>query len=181
MKYHLVALFDEQSNKRIEAVQKNLYKKYKLNKLNHQFYIHIQTIVDPDIDKLNKVITNILSPYKKFKVQINPSFYYDKSLRTVNLKVEHRGYITRISRNVTETLALNSFNIQNNSNKELYIPIANSTYSFRKSLNTDSNTYTDIRLGSICHDFDKINRLELWKPINNKKENLVKTYPLREY
>ncbi|QGU96643.1 2'-5' RNA ligase [Clostridium bovifaecis] len=181
MKYHLVALFDKESNKLIETTQRDLCRKYKLYKTNQQFYIHIQTIIDPDMDKLNKIVIDTLAPYKKFKVQLNPKFYFDKSQKTINLKVEHSGYITRIIRNITDTLVLSGFNIQNDFNKDLCMPLANSNYSIRKALGDDLPTAFTCKGEDICYDFARINRLELWKPITNKKEVLVKDYHLREY
>lgn len=181
MKYHLVALFDKESNKLIETTQRDLCRKYRLYKTNQQFYIHIQTIIDPDMDKLDKIVTDTLAPYKKFKVQINPKFCFDKSLKTINLRVEHSGYINRIIRNITDILILNGFNIQNDPNKELYMPIANSNYSIRKALNEDLPTAFTSKSEDICYDFAKVNRIELWKPINNKKQILIKDYVLRDY
>lgn len=181
MKYHLVALFDEESNKLIETTQKNLCRKYKLYKTNQQFYIHIQTIVDPDMDKLNKIVTDTLAPYKKFKVQINPNFYFDKSLKTINLRVASNGYISRIFRNITDTLLLSGFNMPSDSGRELCMPIANSNYSARKALSDELSTAFTYKGEDTCYDFAKVNRLELWKPINNKKEVLIKDYPLRDY
>lgn len=181
MKYHLVALFDNESNKFIEKAQKNLCKKYKLYKTNKQFYIHIQTLIDPDMDKLNKIISEKLSPYKKFKVQIKPDFYLDKSFKTINFKIESKGYITRIARNITDTLKLSGFNLDHNRNHNLYISLANCNYSIRKSLNNEANPKIKFRESDDIYDYAKINRLELWKPINNKKEILVKNYPLREF
>ncbi|KEI01933.1 2'-5' RNA ligase [Clostridium botulinum] len=180
MKYHLVALFNDESNKFIETTQKRLCKKYKLYKTNHQFYIHIQTIINPDMDKLNKIVTDTLSPYKHFKVQIDPNFHLDKSLKTVNLKIDQKGYITRIIRNISDTLQLSGFNIQSNSNKNLFISLANSNYSMRKSMTGETPTVLSYK-NNVNYSYVKVNRFELWKPINNKKEILMLDYPLRTF
>lgn len=181
MKYSLVALFDNESNKLIEMTQKNLCRKHKLYKTNRQFCIELQSFIDPNLDKLNKIVLDALAPYKKFKVQINPNLYLDKSLKTINLKVESRGYITRINRNITDTLSLSGFNINLDQNNELYISIANSNYSTRKTLANEAPSAFTYKDEDMSYDFAKINRLELWKFTNNKKEVLVKDYHLREY
>ncbi|MEL7598396.1 MAG: 2'-5' RNA ligase [Clostridiaceae bacterium] len=181
MKYHLVALFDTKSNDFIESTQQNLCKKYKLYKSNQKFHVPIQTIIDPNMDKLNKIIMDTLTPYKNFKIQINPNIYLDKISKTVNLKVENKGYIIRIARNITETLALSGFTLKEKYENNLHISLANSNYSIRKSLGNESTIALTSKDKDIYYDFAKINRLELWKPINNKKEILIKTYPLREY
>jgi len=180
MKYHLVALFDDESNKFIETTQKKLCKKYKLYKINHQFHIHIQTIINPDMDKLNKIVTDTLLPYKYFKVQIDPNFHLDKSLKTINLKINQKGYITRIIRNISDTLQLSGFNIQNNPNKNLFISLANSNYSMRKSMNGENSPILSCK-DNIDYTYVKVDRFELWKPINNKKEILILNYPLRTF
>lgn len=181
MKYQLIALFDNESNKHIEVTQRNLCRKYRLYKTNQQFYIPIQTLINPDIDKFHKIVTDTLGPYKKFKVQINPNVYLDKSLKTINLRVENRGYIIRIARNIAETLSLSGFNIKADCDKDLYIALANSNYSIRKTLNNEGPNAFTSKEEDIAYDFAKINRLELWKFANNKKDTLVKNYPLREY
>lgn len=181
MKYTLVALFDNESNKLIEVTQKSLCKKYKLYKTSQQFYIPIQSIIDPELEKFNKIVLDAISPYKKFKVQINPNFYLDKSQKTINLRVENRGYITRIARNITDTLSLSGFNVNVDKCQDLFISIANSNYTLRKTLSAEAPNALTSKDEDVSFDFGKINRLELWKSVNNKREVLVKDYPLREY
>ncbi len=182
MKYNLVALFDNNSNKLIEVTQKNLCRKYKLHKINqHQFFIPIQTVIDPDIDKFNKIILDTLAPYKKFKVRIAPNICLDKSLKTVNLKIDSKGYIIRIARNISETLSLSGFNIKPDYEKELQIALASSNYNIRKSFTQDERTTAIDKIEEVSYDFAKITHLQLWKSVSNKKEMLVRDYPLREY
>jgi hypothetical protein len=180
MKYHLVALFDNDSNKLIEVTQRNLCRKHKLHKINQQqFFIPIQTVIDPDIDKLNKIVLDTLAPYKKFKVRINPNICLDKSLKTINLKIDNQGYIIRIARNISDTLSLSGFNVKPDYEKELYIALASANYNLRKSLEDQSQAMDSTEDSS--YNFAKITHLQLWKSVNNKKEMLVKDYPLRDY
>lgn len=182
MKYHLVALFDNDSNKLIEVTQRNLCRKYKLHKLHQQqFFIPIQTVIDPDMEKLNKIVTDTLAPYKKFKVRINPSICLDKSLKTINLKIDSQGYIIRIARNISDTLCLSGFNVKPDYEKELHIALANSNYNLRKSLNQDEQSTAIDKIGDESYNFARITHLQLWKSGSNKKEVLVKDYPLRDY
>lgn len=181
MKYNLVALFDEESNRLIEETQRNLCKKYKLYKTQQRFCIHIQTVVDPDVEKLDKIIKDILAPYKKFKVQLDHRFYFDKSFKTVSLKIEQGGYINTIIRTVTDILALSGFNIQDEANRDLCLPLANLNYYIRKSIEEDASDILNTSAEDICYNFAKVNSFELCRPINNKKEAFIKDYPLREY
>ncbi|MCY6485254.1 2'-5' RNA ligase [Clostridium aestuarii] len=180
MKYRLVALFDDESSKHLQTTQRNLCKRYRIYKSNQQLHIPIQTVIDPDIEKFDKIITDTLGPYKKFKVQIKKDIYLDKFSKYVNLRVQNKGYINRIARNISDTLILSGFNIKNNYN-DLHIYLANSNYALRKSLNNLSSVALTTKNNNIDFYFAKVNKLELWKLLNNKKEVLIKTYSLRDY
>lgn len=182
MKFHLVALFDIDSNKLIENTQRNLCRKYKLHKISQRhFFIPIQTVIDPDIEKFNKIVSDTLAPYKKFKVRINPNICLDKSLKTINLKIDNQGYINRIARNISDTLCLSGFNIKPDNENELQIALANASYNLRKSLGGDDGTTAITKTEEASFSFAKIIGLQLWKSANNKKDTLVKDYPLRDY
>ena len=182
MKYYLVALFDKSSYDKMEIAQKKLCQKYKLYKNNPMLHITLETIEDPDMDKLNKVIFDVLKPYKRFKVETNGIVCFDPPFKSVNLKIENKGYIVRFARQFNETLKLHGFNVrQNIDNWDLHVSLANSNYAIRE---WSGNEYM-----AACSDAKKdgfyrmsiIDRIELWKPINNKKEMVVKSFPLREY
>ena len=182
MKYFLVALFDDGSNSTIQSIQKDICRKYKLYKSSPNLYIPICDITNPDLEKLDVIISKILVPYKKFKVGINNSIGLSENFSQVNLKVEDKGYIFRLARNITDTLDLHSFNVKSNDdNIDLRILLANANHIIKKSYNggiipVDATLNNDDFL-----KFAKVSRLELWKQISNKKETLVKTYELREY
>lgn len=180
MKYHLVALFDNRSNDFFEKTQQNLCKRYRLQKINQKFYIPIQTIINPDMDKYNKIVLDILSPYKKFKIKFNPKIHLDNYSKSLSLKVEKKGYIIRISKKITNTLELNGFTVKPNYENNFSIFLANSTYTLRKQLNSES-AITISSKNSKKNEYAKIDRLELWKVINNRKRLLIKSYNLREY
>lgn len=181
MNYHFVALFDEDSNDYIQVLQKKVCKKYKLYRLNSQFHIPLLTLVDPDIDKFNTVISDLLTPYKKFKVKLNNKMYLDKNTKTVNFKIENKGYINRISRNSNTTLNLYGFNLKNPVDEDLHISLANSNYSLRKMLNRNNSNIPIFNNHMYIKQFAKISKLELWRPLSNKKSLLIKSFPLREF
>jgi len=182
MKYFLVALFDDLSNSIVQNIQRDICKKYKLYKNSPSLYITVSTITNPDVEKLDVVISKILVPYKNFKIGINNCIELTENSSQVNLKVEDKGYIFRIARNITDTLALHGFNVKTDDDKiDLRILIANANHIIKKSNNggaisIDANLAKDDFL-----KFVKVSRLELWKQVNNKKEMIVKTYNLREY
>lgn len=182
MKYFLVALFDEGSNSTIQNIQKNICRKYKLYKSSPNLYISICAITNPDLEKLDVVVSKIMMPYKKFKVGINNSIALNENFSQVNLKVEDKGYILRLTRNITDTLDLHGFKVKDDpANIDLRIPLANANHIIKKSFK-ESTIPIDDKLNKYDFlKFAKVSRLELWKQVSNKKEVLVKTYNLREY
>ena len=182
MKYFLVALFDDQSNSTIQNIQRNVCRKYKLYKSSPNLYIPISAITNPDLEKLDAVISKIMSPYKKFKVGINNSIGLSENFSQVNLKIEDKGYIFRLARNITDTLDLHGFNVKNdNDNIDLRILLANANHIIKKSCNGSGISIDDTLNKDDFLKFAKVSRLELWKQVSNKKEMIVKTYNLRDY
>ena len=185
MKYFLVALFDDQSNSTIQSIQRDICRKYKLYKSSPNLYIPISTITNPDLEKLDVVISKILAPYKNFKVGINNSIGLSENFSQVNLNVYDKGYIFRLARNITDTLDLHSFNVKIDNVKsddiDLRILLASANHIIKKSCNGSTIAIDDTINKDDFFKFVKVSRLELWKQVNNKKEMLVKTYELREY
>ncbi|MGK0466510.1 hypothetical protein [Clostridium sp.] len=182
MKYFLVALFDEDSNSIIQNIQRDICKKYKLYKSSPNLYIPITAITNPDLEKLDVVVSKIVNPYKKFKVDLNNSINLSENFSQVSLKVEDKGYIFRLARNITDTLDLHGFNVnKENDPINLHILLANANHTIKKSSNGGSISIDDSLDKNDFYKFAKVSRLELWKQISNKKEMLVKTYTLRNY
>ena len=182
MKYFLVALFDDESNSIIQNIQKDVCKKYKLYKNSPNLYIPVSAITNPDLEKLDLVISKIINPYKRFKVDIKNSISLSENLSQVNLKVEDKGYIFRLARSITDTLDLHGFNVdKNNDNIDLRILLANANHIIKKSHSGGTLSIDDTISQDDFFKFAKVSRLELWKQITNKKEMPVKTYNLRDY
>ena len=182
MKYFLVALFDELSNSTVQNIQRDICRKYKLYKSSPNLYISISAITNPDLEKLDAVISKILVPYKNFKVGINNSITLSENLSQVNLKVYDKGYIFRLARNITDTLDLHGFNVKTDDDKiDLRILLANANHIIKKSYNGAAIIIDDTLDKDDFFKFVKVSRLELWKQVSNKKEMLVKSYELREY
>ncbi|SHI98836.1 2'-5' RNA ligase superfamily protein [Clostridium amylolyticum] len=182
MRYYLVALFDDESYKSIEPIQRSLSKKYKLYKNLPTLHITLEVIEDPDLNKLDEVLFKIFKPYKRFKVELNEVICFDEPYKSVNLKVESKGYIKRLARSVNDTLKLHGFNVrQNIENWDLHVSLANTNFASREwSRNEFAKACTVIKKEGY-YNMAKIDRIELWKPINNKKDMLVKSYPLKTY
>ena len=182
MRYFLVALFDDLSNSLVQNIQRDICRKYKLYKSSPSINIKVSTITNPDVEKLDVVISKILVPYKHFKVGINNSIELTENLSQVNLKIEDKGYIFRIARNITDTLALHGFNVKTEDDIiDLHILIANANHIIKKTYNGGPIAIDATLPKDDFFKFVNVARLELWKQVSNKKEMLVKTYELREY
>ena len=182
MKYYLVALFDTESYAAMETIQKSICQKYKIYKNIPMLHITLEVIDDPDIEKLSKIITDILKPYKKFKVETNGIVCFDPPYKSVNLKIENKGYIIRLARTINDTLKLHGFNVRENiDNWDLHVSLANTNYAVREWTGREYIAACNNAKKDGFYRLAKIERIELWKPINNRKEMLVKSFPLRDF
>lgn len=174
MKYYLVASFDNDSCSQIEAVQKRLSRKYKTSRNATKPRILLETIEDPDLDKLDKLISGFLVPYKKFKVEVLNVSAQNNSYHSLNLNIESKGYIKRFDRCFNSLLYTNGFNVKFNHNvDELCIFLGNLNVKDQANI---PNIDIPLNFQTI-----KVNKVELTKSLNNKPESIIKTYTLRDY
>ena len=176
MKYYLVALFDDESYKNLNPIQKNLSKKFRANRNSPAPYIPLEVIENPNIDKLDVVVDKIVKPYKNFKVQLMKEVTISENNKTLNIKIQDVGYIKRMNRLRNDTLKLHGFNVDENSNElPMHISLANLNFIPRDIKKHDG----EISFKAKC-DTLKVDRIELWRFSNNKRETLVKSYPLKK-
>ena len=182
MKYYLVALFDTDSYKSIESIQKNIYRKYKIHKSHPTLHIPLEVVENVEFDELNKIIENTIKPYKKFKIEVTDNLYYDNNNKCMSIKIENKGYIKKISRCLNDMFKLHGFNIKENSvQKTLYISLANLNYAPRELKNSDNSISLSNIKGCELNNALKIDRIELWRSSYNKRENLIKSYSLKSF
>lgn len=182
MKYYIVALFDGESYETINPIQRNLSRKYRGQRHSPSPYIALEVLDNPNIDKLNAVVEKVLKPYKRFKVELSEDISFSESLKTLNLKISDKGYIKKISRSLTDMLELNGFSVKDMSdNEDLAISIANLNYIPREAKkNTTEHKCLAVK-GENGNLTLKVDKFELWKISNNKKETPIKTYDLKSY
>ena len=173
MKYYLVALFDDVSYKNLSPIQRSLSKRFRANRNSPIPYIPLEVIENPNIDKLNTVMDKILKPYKNFKVELSSTVSLCDSNKTLNLKIENIGYIKKIDRLIADNLKLYGFNVKSGNN-ELHLSLANINYINKENKKFDSIIEYKPSISTL-----KVNRIELWKISNNRRETLIQTYPLR--
>ncbi|NEZ47654.1 2'-5' RNA ligase family protein [Clostridium niameyense] len=182
MKYYLVALFDKEDYSKLEKIQRTISKKYKIYKNLPMLHITLEVIDDPNIDKLEQIISKILSPYKKFKVEINGAICFEPPYKSVNLKIENKGYIIRLARVINETLKLHGFKVRGSIDDwDLHISLANTNFANREWSNKEYSAACSNLKSENIKDMVRVNRIELWKPINNRRDMVIKSFPLRDF
>jgi 2'-5' RNA ligase len=182
MRYYLVALFNNDSYKEIEQIQKNICKKYKLYKNLPVLHITLEVIGDPDINKLDEILTKILKAYKRFKIEVSDALSFDEPYKSVNLKVESKGYINRLARVINDKLKLHGFEVRDSiDNSNLHISLANTNYAIREWSKNEYVAASSTTKKDGFYKLATIDKVELWKSVNNKKEMVIKSYPLREF
>lgn len=185
MKYQLVAIFDDESHSKVEAIQRQVCRRFKLYKSNPSIYIPLSTIINPDLEKLDPLIVKILSPYKKFKVRINNGIYVNTDTKQVNLVIDEKGYMFRIWRNVFDILQLHGFKLSSTSfqnlNINLQIPLASANYNIKKVCN---QSLIPVKRELTLEDylnFAKVDRIEIWKFNETNRESIVKSFELKNF
>lgn len=182
MKYYLVALFDAESYAEIEKVQRNICQKFKLYRNVPTLHVILETVEDPDIDKLSRVVADILKPYKRFKVETNGIVSFDPSYKSVNLKLENKGYLIRLARTINDTLKLHGFNVKEiTDNWNLHVSLASTNYTVKDLASKDYIAASSNSRKNGFYNLSRIDRIELWKSVSNKKEMLVKSFPLKDF
>lgn len=184
MKYYIVAMFDDDSYESIAPIQKNLSKKFRGNRHSPMPYIALNILDNPNMDKLYTVVDKVFKPYKKFKVELCSDVSLNEVTKTINLKILNEGYITKIARSLKDTLSLYGIHSKELQDNSLAISMANITYfnkDNRRPHNTNNYVACDmVRKGGKNLTL-KVDRFEIWKISNNKKETSIKTYPLKTF
>lgn len=179
MKYYIVALFDEETYQVISPIQRNMSKKFRANRNSPAPFVLLSTIENPNLDKLYPVVDKIVSPYKSFRIDASDLVYLFEPTKSINLKIDDKGYIKRLSRSLFDTLDLNGFSVK--SFGDNFISLANLGYvpkDYKKQdlkLNFpelyDKNNFIKLRIKSI----------EIWKLPTVRKNTPLKSYMLKDF
>lgn len=179
MKYYIVALFDEETYQVISPIQRNMSKKFRANRNSPAPYVLLTTIDNPSLDKLYPIVDKIIAPYKSFRIDASDLVYLFEPTKSVNLKIDDKGYIKRLSRCLLDTLELNGFSVR--SFGDNFISLANLGYvpkdykkqdvklNFPEIYNQDS--LVKLRVKSV----------EIWKLPTVKKNTPLKSYVLKDF
>lgn len=181
MRYYLVATLDFDSAKSIEFLQRNIQKKYKISKSYSTFHIPLETLEDPNIDKLDEVVKKLIKPYKKFKIELTGDLnYHDHFNKSASLRIENKGYIKKLHRSLNGMLKLYGFSIKENIDSPLFMPLSFNSVGKAIKKTEPINQFFPLRTAS-KRNVVKISSIEIWKSTNNKKDSIVKIYNLPSY
>lgn len=184
MKYYLVALFENDSYEVIEKIQKDICRKNKIFKNMPVPHITLEVIADAEqnTDKLYEIISDTIKGYKKFKVESSGIISFDSPYKSFNLMIENKGYIIRLARIINQTLKEHGFNVNTDAeNINLNVSLASTNFSGRELNSKEFNEATEKAKVQNMRMMATVNRIELWKSTNNKKETVVKSFPFKTF
>lgn len=179
MNYYLVGLFDDASYIHFESIQNDLSKQFNLYNDLPMLHITLEVITEPDLNLLDSVLKDILKKYKQFQIQINGAICFDPPFKSVNLKVENNQYIDSLCKEINYTLKEKGFKVRDNiEDWDLHISLANTNFSSREWSDLEYLTACDITKNKHYSYKSTIEKIELWKPVNDKSEMIIDTYNL---
>jgi hypothetical protein len=182
MIYYLVGIFDKISCEYMKSMQKRICEKYNLyNSYENLPMLHItlETITNPNIDDLDISLKRILKKYTKFKVDINGVICFDPPFKSVNLNIKNKGTVYELSKTINSTLKSEGFIVREDIESwNLHISLANTTFADREWSDNEYLAACNLAKDEDFSDTISIGTIELWKPINDKDQMVVKKYLL---
>lgn len=179
MKYYIVALFDEETYQVISPIQRNMSKKFRANRNSPLPFIPLIGIENPNLDKLYPIIDKLIAPYKSFRVDVSDLVYLSEPTKSVNLKIDNKGYIKRLSRNFFDTLSINGFNVKSFS--DTFISLANLGYIPKDYKKQDVKLNFPEIYAKESYIKLRIKSIEIWKLPTIKKNPPLKACELKSF
>lgn len=180
--YYLVGIFDEVSSEYMKSIQKKICKKYNLYRSDDdlpKLHITLETITNPCIQDLDLSIKHILKDYSKFQVDINGVICFDPPYKSVNLNIKNKDTIFELSKNINSILKSQGFMVREDiENWNLHISLANTNFADREWSDNEYLAACNLAKNENFSETIMLHAIELWKPINNKEQMVVKKYPL---
>lgn len=183
MVYYLVGLFDKLSYEYVASIQKSLCSKYNLYRTDTnlpKLHVTLEVITNPNITNLDVLLKGILKDYSKFEVKLNGVICFDPPYKSVNLNINNKGTLYELSKSINSILNSNGFAVRENiQNWNLHISLANTTFADREWSNNEYLAACNLAKDENFQRTITISTIELWKPINNNDEMVVRKYELR--
>lgn len=180
MVYYLVALLDSESYEKVEAIQRNICTRYNLFASEDSLptlHITLETIDEPDLQALDQSIQKVLKNYTSIEVFCDGIICFDPPHKSVNLNILKGGMLEILSHNFNTYLREKGFNVRHDiPNYKLHISLANSFFSKKQWSDIEYEDACIFAQNNSCNIRIIVNQLQLWKPVNNKKEMVVYNY-----
>lgn len=175
MRYYLVAVLTKGSNKELENIQRPLHKKGKNFKKSPYISIPIDSVEDPDLRLLEQTLKDLLKPFRYFHVSITGKYINLAEERITGLPVSNFGYLKKIQRHLNEYMRLHNFKVAPERDEVQDFILSLSQDRIPRELENTSNLFSE-------EDNTRkflVERFELWKSLNAKKESIVFSIPLK--
>lgn len=182
MKYLLNLYFNRDSKEYLEKLQKDLSRKYRVNKFLPSLSIRLGSVETNNLDKLMEVVEDFISPYKYFKVYLENASILENPNKIIIGLILDKGYASRIERQISECLAQNGFNKSEPFNKPgLYIFMSSNINIDKKVNLKDYEANFKNCKKEVLDKYLSIEGLEILKSSLGKKDALIKKIKLKEY
>lgn len=182
MIYYLVGLFDDISYTYMESLQKAICEKYNLYNPTTdlpKLHITLEIITDPNLLDLDISLQTIIKAYTNFEVKLDGVICFDPPYKSVNLHIKNKGTVYELSKELNSVLSSQGFNVRENiENWNLHISLANTTFADRVWSDNEYLAACNLAKDENFSQTITVRCIELWKPINNTVEMVVKKYDL---
>jgi len=177
MKYYIAAVLGKESNNYVNHIQRRVCKKFKLYRNNARLHIILEVADGPnDLQKVFQIIESVIKPYKKFKVLMDNNISCDGENKTVNIKIEDKGYIIRLARQISEKLKIYGFNTKGNINNiNLNIKLGNMGHNTKENSKVYIDDKEDNKIAVL------VEKIDVMKSQNGKSDSILKSFTLREF
>lgn len=169
MRYYLVAVLNKDSNKSLDYIQRPLHKKGKNFKKSPYMAIPIDVVEDPDLTSLENILRSLLKPFRFFHVDITGKYVNLAEEKISGLPVTNFGYIKKIQRHLNEYMRLNNFKVTEEREGDQDFILSMSQEKLPKELENSANLFDTPENRKAF----MVERIELWKSLNAKKESIV--------
>lgn len=172
MKYYLVAVLSKEDNRELELLQRNLIRKSKSRKAPYMAVI-MDSIEDPDLEQLKKLLTEKLTPFRYFHVEMKGNYYNSVVDKVTGLPVVNFGYIKMLQRHLNDYMGLSGFKVKEKEDESDFV--------FSMSSDRLPKNLENIPLFEEENNTRKfmVQKVELWKTMNSKKDSIVFSFNLK--
>ena len=164
----------------IETLQKSICKKYNLYNSDSnlpKLHITLEVIDNPNLSNLDISLKSILKNYTKFEVELDGVICFDPPFKSVNLNIKNKGTIYELSKDINSILSSEGFKVREDiENWNLHISIASTTFADREWSNNEYVAACNLAKDESFKRTITVDVVELWKPVNNNDEMVVKKY-----